>query len=386
MMEPRAALIDEAGATSWPERMFGSTRRVRRRADWAYLAGANWADRIFDVQVTDDFHAKQGRSTGRLVLNSAGQTLAVYLKRHFRLSRLQGVLAALWPRGDWSPALRECRHLQWALGQGLPVPRVVAAGEYLRPWGKLQSFLAIEELTGMLGLHQAVPLAARQLHPSTFRLWKGGLAREMARLVRFLHDRCYFHKDLYLCHFYIPSADTRGIPEWNGRVHMIDFHRLACHRFTWPWWRIKDLGQLLYSSAVPGVDARDRLRFWRYYLEPDRHRRARWLTWCVRRKAERYRHHNDKKKCDLRACTIEVASGVRHEYRLLLRKRFARQGRLRNLHRRPGAAADCRPARSPSLCLSLGRTCPAKCHALPHPAGASWSAVSTAMALRQRVP
>src|SRR5881227_2224856 len=120
----------------------------------------------------------------------------------------------------------------------------------------------------MLALHQAIPLAARQLEPRLFRTWKAGLTRELARLTRFLHERRYFHKDLYLCHFYIPRSDTERLPEWRGRVHMIDFHRLGHHPLAWAWWRIKDLGQLLYSSAIEGVDERDRLRFWRYYLAP----------------------------------------------------------------------------------------------------------------------
>src|SRR5205807_2420776 len=147
-----------------------------------------------------------------------------------------------------------------------PVPDVVAAGEFLRPLGKLQSMLAIEELSGMLALHQAIPLAARRLSDANFRIWKAGLAREMARLTRFLHERHYYHKDLYLCHFYMPETDTAAVPAWPGLVHMIDFHRLGHHPLTSPWWRVKDLGQLLYSSDVPGVDIRDRLRFWRYYL------------------------------------------------------------------------------------------------------------------------
>jgi hypothetical protein len=293
--EPVPPLIEERTNGSWWRRLFGSTRRLCERPDWVGFAGADWAERILQTRLTDDFHAKQGRSTGRLVLENAGKTLAVYLKRHYRLPWWQGLLATLWPGGDWSPALQEYRRLQWAHAQGLPVPRVVAAGEYLKPLGRLQSFLAVEELTGMLPLHQALPQASRQLDPFTFRRWKTGLVREMARLTRFLHERRFFHKDLYLCHFYIPGADTGVVPPWPGRVHMIDFHRLGHHRLTAPWWLIKDLGQLLYSSDVEGVDVRDRLRFWRYYLEPGRRRAARWLTWCVCLKGARYRNHNAKK-------------------------------------------------------------------------------------------
>ena len=211
----------KAPAGSWWRRLLGDTRRLREREDWARFAGVNWADQILQAQVTDDFHAKQGRSTGPLGARNRGQTLSVYLKRHYQLPWWQGLMATLWPAGDWSPALQEYRHLQWAQGQGLPVPRIVAAGEYLKPFGKLQSFLAIEELAGMLPLHQAIPRAARLLEPWTFRRWKAGLVREMARLTRILHERRYFHKDLYLCHFYIPTEDTRARsrPHGKGAAH-----------------------------------------------------------------------------------------------------------------------------------------------------------------------
>jgi hypothetical protein len=294
------SLIVEPSAPAWWRRLLGPTRRLRARADWAHFAGAAWADGILQTPVTDDFHAKQGRSTGRLVLKNAGRELAVYLKRHYRLPRWRGLLATLWPQGDWSPALQEFRHLQWAHAQGLPVPQVVAAGEYLHPIGKLQSFLAIEELKGMLALHQAIPQACRQLQPVAFRQWKAGLARELARLTRFLHERHFFHKDLYLCHFYVPDSDTHAIPTWPGRVHMIDFHRLGRHRLTQAWWRVKDLAQLLYSSDLPGIDARDRLRFWRNYLAPGprlsgKAYGAGWLAWLVRFKEQQYHRHNAKR-------------------------------------------------------------------------------------------
>src|SRR5262249_37986019 len=205
----------------------------------------DWEGRIMAEPVTDRFHAKQGRSIGRRVLEADGRRLVVYLKRHYRLPWWRGLLALLRPGANWSPALQEWEHLAWARARGLPVPRAVAAGEYIGPWGRLQSFLAVEELTDMLPLHQAVPAAAAHLGPDDFRQWKRGLIAEMASITRALHNRRRFHKDLYLCHFYIAEEDTQRVPSWPGRVWLIDLHRLSRHRWTWPWWQAKDLAQLL---------------------------------------------------------------------------------------------------------------------------------------------
>jgi heptose I phosphotransferase len=272
--------------------------RVRQRPDWAEFAGVDWADTIMDRSASDRFHAKQGRSIGRLTLHHDNRRLTVYLKRHYRLPWWRGLLATIWPGNGWSPGLEEWHNITRARELGLPVGEAVAAGEIVGPHGRLQSFLAVEELAGMAPLHEAIPAAARTLSPGAFRRWKAGLVDEMIRLVRALHDRRYFHKDLYLCHFYIPVADTTRAPDrsaWRGRIHVIDFHRLGRHPVTCRFWQVKDLAQLLYSSEVEGVDDRDRLRFWRAYLGG--HRRTivhRWLGWAIRLKWRRYRRHNQK--------------------------------------------------------------------------------------------
>ena len=271
-------------------RLVHGTRRVKERADWVGFAGADWADRIMDLPVTDRFHAKQGRSTGRLILEADGRQLSVYLKRHYRLPRWRGWLSALWPGRGWSPALDEWRHLEWAREAGIPVPSAVAAAESIGPWGRLQSCLAVEELAGMLPLHEAIPLAASRLDPRAFQHWKSGLAREMARLTRRLHDRRRFHKDLYLCHFYVRENDIPFRRAVEGNVSLIDLHRLRHHPLTWPWWRVKDLAQLLYSSEVAGVTARDRLRFWRTYQEGGWG--SVWLRRLVEVRWRNYRRHN----------------------------------------------------------------------------------------------
>jgi hypothetical protein len=283
------------------------TRGVKvglQREDWPRFAGEEWLEVIMDVPVTDRFHAKQGRSTGRWILQRNDESLAVYLKRHYRLSRWRGWLATLWPRRSWSPALQEWQHLQWAREQGFPVPSNVAAGEIVGPWGQLQSVLAVEELTGMLPLHEAIPLASENLEPRVFRNWKRGLITEIARLACDLHGRRYFHKDLYLCHFYIPEElcsprkfGNSSNYDFRKRVYLIDLHRLGRHRLTWPIWQVKDLAQLAYSSEIEGVETRDRMQFWREYLATSRMSLlGGWLRKAIQLKWKRYRNHNAKRR------------------------------------------------------------------------------------------
>jgi heptose I phosphotransferase len=150
----------------------------------------------------------------------------------------------------------------------------------------------------MLPLHQAVPLAARRLSTAGFAEWKRGLVGELAYLARELHRRRVFHKDLYFCHFYIPEHFTLAPPEaWRNRVVMIDLHRLGRHRVTAPWWQVKDLAQLLYSSDVPGVTARDRVRFWKLYRAgwPGQ-APGEWLLPFVRWKWRLYMRHARRRK------------------------------------------------------------------------------------------
>jgi heptose I phosphotransferase len=286
------------------KRLIRGELRLRERPDWAEFAVAGWPDRIMDVVVTDRFHAKQGRSSGRWVLPAPAvsggppRRLAVYLKRHYDLPWPLGWAATLWPGRGWSPAFREWEHLEWARVAGVPTPRPVAAAEYIGPWGRLRSFLAVEELNDMLPLNEAVSRAASLLESAAFRCWKRGLIAEAARIARLMHDRRAFHKDLYLCHFFIARVDcAAAAPDWRGRVYLIDFHRLGRHPWTWLWWRVKDLAQLLYSSEIPGVDLRDRLAFWRAYRGPAAGRSAdRWLRRFILFKWRRYRRHNVRRK------------------------------------------------------------------------------------------
>jgi heptose I phosphotransferase len=268
-------------------------KRFWMRADWPRFAGAGWEERIMHLHLTDRLHEKQGRSIVRWQLRSGSEGLTVYLKRHYRLPRWLGWLSLLFPRKSWSPAAQEWHHLERARQLGIPVPEAIAAGEWIGRWGKLRSFLAVKELTGMLPLHEAIPTAAKRLAPAAFTAWKRGMLAEIARLVRLLHEQNWFHKDLYLCHFYVAENDIRNdFGDWKNRVYLIDFHRLARHRWTRKFWQLKDLAQLLYSSEVEGMSAADGREFWQQYTGGHSHH---WLGRLVTWKARHYRNHNSKK-------------------------------------------------------------------------------------------
>ncbi len=286
----------------WPNSAFGrwlrGSRRLEAIPDFEKWAGADWAERVLQEDSATTLHTKQGRTISYWsVTNEQGQTLNMYLKRHWVLPRWMGLLAALRPHKAYSPGLSEWEHLRWAESHGIPVARPIAAGEIRGPHGRMQSFLAVEDLVGMLPLHEAIPLAYRTLSPADFARWKRALIHELARLTRELHKRSTFHKDLYLCHFYLKKSLCLSVPEtFQQSVYMIDFHRLSRHTWTHAWFQIKDLAQLLFSTHdVPGITARDRVRFWKLYREADWNGLAlppAWIRWGVRRKWKLYERHN----------------------------------------------------------------------------------------------
>jgi heptose I phosphotransferase len=242
------------------------------------------------LQSAERFHAKQGRSTGLLRFDTAAGPLGVYLKRHTRLPWPTRLGALLLPWKHYSPGAAEFANLARARALGVRVPEVVGAGESIGPWGRLSSFLLVAELAGSGELNVIVPRLRIERPAADFAHWKRGVVREMARLVARLHQAGCYHKDLYLCHFFHPSHPAKGQPI---ELTLIDLHRFSRHKFTTLHWRVKDLAQLLYSTMdVPGIDARDRLRFWRVYRDSAKPRFPRFLAALIRAKAARYHAHN----------------------------------------------------------------------------------------------
>ncbi len=272
------------------DRLIRGTRWVWLSDEYRAALPADLDERVMSLESSDRYHAKQGRSTARVRFDSPWGTLSVYLKRHERLSWSSRIAAIVNPRGHHTPASAEWSHLERARRLGVAVPDAVAAGERIGPWGELQSFLMVAELAGSRELNEVLPELATTLAPSDFARLKRGIVREMAGIAATLHNACVFHKDFYLCHFFLDLSE-RSRP--GRRLTLIDLHRLSEHRLTFPRWRWKDLGQLLFSTFdVAGIDDRDRLRFWYRYRRLAGLRFDRWQLHRVRLKADRYRAHN----------------------------------------------------------------------------------------------
>ncbi len=236
---------------------------------------------------------KRGRFIVRTSLADAdGRERPVFLKVYTCDGFWSRVKSSITRRlGKGSPAQLERRNLRWAAAQGIPVPRLVAGF----PEFESASFrvLATEELGGMSALHTLIPTGAKTLRPDVFRNLKRDSAHELARLTQLLHRANRFHKDLYLCHFFLPDeALTDGQPI-QGRLHLLDFLRLKHHRWNRRRWQVKDLAELLYSSDLAAIETRDRLRFMHAYLGCAKlDRDGRRLVKSVVKKAARYRRQN----------------------------------------------------------------------------------------------
>lgn len=263
---------------------------------WSAAVPADWPAWILDAPVTDRFHAKQGRSTGRWVVPGPA-SLVVYLKRHYELPIALRLRALLGLGPGVSPAFVEAGRLETASRLGIPVPETLMAAEWVGPGLRLRSALALAELTGQWALNEALPRVRSMLSRPEWHVWKRQVAAETARLTALLHTAGWFHQDLYLCHFYVrlPGPGSRV---GRGDVYLIDLGRLCRRRWFSLLVQVKDLAQLLYSSWIDGVTARDRLRWWRHYTAARGLVRGSWWECILRRlvayKAGRYGRHNQR--------------------------------------------------------------------------------------------
>ncbi len=173
-----------------------------------------------------------GKQNVVLILSSAGGERRFFLKRHAGARSREGPL--------------EMERTLQASALGIPTARVAAAGRSAEG-----SFFCSEEIPGGKPLDDW--LAASPPSPGLRR----GVIEQAARMAATLHGAGLFHRDLYLCHFFISPATDGGMPV----LRLIDFQRLFRPRAFARRWMVKDLAEMNYSATAGIASSADRLRF-----------------------------------------------------------------------------------------------------------------------------
>ena len=155
-------------------------------------------------------------------------------------------------RGRATPADAEVRGIQLLQEHGIPTVPLVA-------WGRLadgRSFVIVDDLAGYRPADKLVEAGLpfdRLLEPT-------------ADLSARLHNAGLHHRDLYLCHFFIPAGD--GAPEGGADLRLIDCARVKRLPgfLTRRRWVVKDLAQFWYSTLPQPITDDQRSAWLRRYV------------------------------------------------------------------------------------------------------------------------
>ena len=124
----------------------------------------------------------------------------------------------------------------------------------------IKSFLITKELNSTISLEDyCVDWPSR---PPAFSE-KQLLVREVAGIVKKMHENGLNHRDLYICHFLMRKSNE--VVDNETPLFVIDLHKAQIRQKVPERWLIKDLSALYYSAMHIGLTRRDFLRFIKEY-------------------------------------------------------------------------------------------------------------------------
>lgn len=124
---------------------------------------------------------------------------------------------------------------------------------------KIRSFIVTEALEGTTSLEDHCK--EWPVNPPSFS-HKKILIDRVAAISRQLHENGINHRDYYICHFLLDSARMN---EGEPALYLIDLHRAQIRAATPLRWRVKDIGELLFSVMDLNLTKRDFCRFIKIY-------------------------------------------------------------------------------------------------------------------------
>lgn len=202
------------------------------------------------------------RGTERVILKLDEKPTETYVKRYLPLPFKEYFKAITSFRPFFpSGAIHEWNSIIAFHAAGIPTMEPIAAGRHADGRTILLS-LGIRDYTRASEL---LP----ELRGKERKDERRRLILKIAELAGAMHAAKFAHQDFYLVHLFVKrdSSDS-STSEENGafQVLPIDLQRIIMGARFSRRWRVKDLGQLLFS-AMDATTSSDRLTFWKRYTE-----------------------------------------------------------------------------------------------------------------------
>jgi tRNA A-37 threonylcarbamoyl transferase component Bud32 len=210
-----------------------------------------------------------------------------------------------------SKAAAEWKTLRRCAEGGLPVPRPVAVAEKKSGLVLQDSCVIAEAVTGALPLNDYFAQRLPALAPAVARQLRTSLAANLAQLVRAVHNRGIFYRDLHAGNILIRAA-----ADGEHELFLIDLHRALFPPRLMQWMKVRDLAQLCNSLPETAIDRDSFLQ--EYFRDAGRGAAAfpafsaAIAAAASRLAAKRLRSRG--KRCTKNSTTFEVYAGVREGY------------------------------------------------------------------------
>ena len=267
-LERRAARVERIRLGSRARRCWKNTTEFRseRRDGWKVNRRKEVDASALDGLMTEDpelspvFKERPGHRVGvtRIDLDGRSTPVVVKLRRHRSLIKrivlrlgLPGPLETAW----WAARALEVR--------GIPTPRALALLRCSRRGLPHVSILVTEYLESAVTLRDDL-LARYYPRPRADGREIGARVRELAELVRRLHDSGIYHRDLNPMNYLVPARGTAADLNGAARFQLVDLDSVRARQRLTRRRRCKNLVQL---ALIPEghIVAADRLRFLRAY-------------------------------------------------------------------------------------------------------------------------
>jgi len=236
-----------------------------------------------------------------------------------------------------SKAAAEWKTLRRCAEGGLPVPCPVAVAEKKSGLVLQDSCVVTEAVTGALPLNDYFEQQLPALAPDVARQLRMSLTTNLAQLVRAVHNRGIFYRDLHAGNILIRAADDGG-----HELFLIDLHRALFPPRLMRWMKVQDLAQL--CNSLPEI-AIDRDIFLKEYCRDAGRGAAALPAFSVAiaaaaRRLAAKRLRSRSKRCTKNSTIFEVYAGVREGY--CGRRDFGREAARKAIAGHYAAMQHCR--------------------------------------------